>query len=212
MRRILLPVLVIGVILLGACGAPSAPPVELPTTPPPTEEEPDYTSWIAWQLKELNQTMIQLLSPVVGVTKTEVFSFVICFNAEGQPIHEFGLPASTFLEAKTHINNAYWLTNKSKLPDEVWARDVSTEEIVEEVSEALALLNLQVSYSCSWQEDEVKRITETGYPSAYLPPSEGGFIRGLSEICDTYREELSRMISKLELILSRLPSTTGAEG
>jgi len=49
MKRILLPVLVIGVLLLGACGAPStAPPTEAPSAAPPAEqstppEEPEPT-------------------------------------------------------------------------------------------------------------------------------------------------------------------------
>jgi len=38
MKRVLLPILVIGILLLSACAAPSAPPAEAPPTPPPTEE------------------------------------------------------------------------------------------------------------------------------------------------------------------------------
>ena len=39
MKRILLPILVIGILLLSACGAPAtAPPVEAPPTPPPAEQ------------------------------------------------------------------------------------------------------------------------------------------------------------------------------
>ena len=39
MKRILLPILVIGILLLSACGAPTtAPPTEAPPSPPPTEQ------------------------------------------------------------------------------------------------------------------------------------------------------------------------------
>jgi len=39
MKRILLSILVVGVLLLSACGAPTtAPPTEAPPTPPPTEQ------------------------------------------------------------------------------------------------------------------------------------------------------------------------------
>lgn len=39
MKRILLPIVVIGILLLSACGAPAtAPPAEAPSAPPPTEQ------------------------------------------------------------------------------------------------------------------------------------------------------------------------------
>jgi hypothetical protein len=50
MKRILLPILVIGILLLSACGSPStaptteAPPATSPTGPPATSEEPEPTS------------------------------------------------------------------------------------------------------------------------------------------------------------------------
>lgn len=47
MKRILLSILVIGVLFLSACGAPTtAPPAEAPPTPPPTEQQ-NYTLTIS---------------------------------------------------------------------------------------------------------------------------------------------------------------------
>jgi hypothetical protein len=218
MKRILLPILIIGVLLLGACGAP---PAETQPPPPPAEEAPDYTAWIALQLKDLNQAMIQFISSDSNYRiLTRVYD-----EEEGEVlVHEFGVPAGgswwwtvpvpafCFQEAKTHVNNAYWLTNKNKLPDEVKERDVSTGEIVEEVSAALDLLKLQVEYSYSWQENSIKWITEAAGSVPNSPPEvqpdKEMAIRSLIGVYDDYREELSKMISKLELILSRLPSTT----
>jgi len=223
MKRILLSILVIGVILISACGAPAEAPAPLPPATEP-EESPDYTPWIASQLRDLNQAIIQLIgSDANYIIYTRVYS-----EEQGEVlVHEFTfylgswyytIPVSAiaFSEAKTHINNAYWLTNEGKLPDEVWVRDVSPDEIAEEVSEALTLLKLQVSSSYSWQEDNIKGITESTSPSPSLPPdlqpNKEKAIQSLTEIYDDYREELSKMIGKLELILSRLPSTTTTEG
>jgi hypothetical protein len=226
MRRILLPILVIGVLLFGACGAP---PVEAPPTPPPPvtepEEPPDYTPWIASQLKDLNQAIINLISLNSNYNiVTRVYD-----EEQGEVlVHEFTVPAGAgglfgtfpvsafyFQEAKTHINNAYWLTNKSKLPDEVKERDVSTDEVAKEVSEALSLLKQQVSSSYDWQEYDIEWIKESPGPSPTLPqelqPNKEMTIGYLSRVYDNYREELSKMISELELILSRLTSTTSPE-
>jgi len=224
MKKVLLSILVMGVILVGACGTTTTPSTGTqPDTEP--EEAPDYTSWIAWQLKELNQAMIQLVSEDSDyVIRTRVYS-----EEEGEVlVHEFAVPAGGggwwwtfpvpafyFQEAKTHINNAYWLTNEGKLSGEVWARDVSPDEVAEEVSEALDLLKLQVEFSYSWQEDNIQWITESTSPSPGLPPNiqvnKETTIQNLAKVYDDYREELSEVISKLELILSRLSSTTNAE-
>jgi len=226
MKRILLPVLVIGVLLLGACGAPTTPSTG---TPPDTEPEeaPDYTAWIASQLRDLNQAMIQLVSEDSDyVISTRVYS-----EEEGEVlVHEFTayagswyytipVSATAFSEAKTHVFNAYCLMNYGVLPSEMSAREHSANEIIREVSsevsEALTLLKLQVESSYVWQEDNVKWIMESTSLSPSLPPNiqpdKEMAIQSLTGIYDDYREELSKMISKLELILSRLPSTTNAE-
>jgi hypothetical protein len=220
MKRILLPLLVMGVLLLGACGAP---PAEAPPPPPPTEAEepPVNPAWIASQLRDLNQAVLQFIN---SDSNYRILTRVYDEEVGEVVVHEFGVsagagwwwtfpvPAFYLQEAKTHINNAYWLTNESKLPDEVRERDVSTEEIVEEVSAALELLKLQVEYSYSWQEDSIKWIRETADPVPNSPPEvqpdKEVTIGYLSRVYDDYREELSEMISKLELILSKLPSTT----
>jgi hypothetical protein len=234
MKRILLSVLVIGVLLLGACGAP---PAETPPPPPPAEQPPDYTAWIATQLRDLNQAMIQFVSSFNFNYKINKFMVdtgswwgtrVYSEEQEGVFVHEFMVdaggsysvtfvvPASAFCEAKTHINNAYWLTNKSKLPDEVWARDVNADEVAKEVSEALTLLKQQVSSSYQWQEDNIKWITESPTPEPNRPPelqpNRERAIQNLTEVYDDYREELSKVITRLELVLSRLTGTTSAGG
>ena len=43
MKRTLLSILIIGFLLLSACGAPAAPPAEAPPTPPPAEEPTPIT-------------------------------------------------------------------------------------------------------------------------------------------------------------------------
>ena len=117
------------------------------------------------------------------------------------------LPASSVHDARTHINNAYWLTNKSRLPDETIERDVSPHEIVREVSGALTLLEWQVASSYSWQESHTENLRErTGQlKTAARQLDEELTIRNLNEIYDEYREELAKLITKLELVLSRLP-------
>ena len=221
MKRILLPVLVIGVLLLGACGAP---PAETPPPPPPAEEPVDYTAWIAIQLKDLNQAMINFVSfDSSYAIHTRVYSeeqgevLVHEFNAyAGNWYYIIPVNATALTEAKTHIDNAYCLTNEGKLPGEVWARDVSPDEIAGEVSQALTLLDLQVSSSYSWQEDNIQWIMESTSGSPGLPPdlqpNKEKAVQSLTEVFDDYREELSKMVGKLELVLSRLTGTATIEG
>jgi hypothetical protein len=229
MKRILLSILLIGVLLLGACSAPPPPP-ETPSTPPPAEPEelPLNPSWITSQVGDLNQAMIQLISfDSDYAIHTRVYS-----EEQGEIlVHEFvalagnwyytiPVNATALAEAKTHIENAHCLMKYGVLPSEVEAHERSLNEIIREVSselsEALTLLKLQEESSYSWQEDAAKWITESTSDSPGLPPdlqpNKEKAIQSLSGIFRDYREELSKMINKLELILSRLPSTPSLEG
>jgi len=217
MKRILLPALLIGILLLSACDTTSEistlSPGATETSEP--EEAPDYTRWIASELQSLNQAMIQFTSEYPILTRVydeeegEVLIHQLRVTAGGSWYMTSSIPASAIYEAKTHIHNAYWLTNKGRLPSEIMARDVSTDEITREVSDAINLLEQQVSYSYSWQGADIEWITEATSPRPGLTAGQVNWedaIQNLTEFYDNYREELSRIIPKLELILSRLPS------
>ena len=227
MKRILLPALLIGILLLSACGTTSeiSTPTPGATEPSEPEETPDYTSWIAGELRNLNQDMLQFTStyPIFRrVYDEEEGSYKRIDEIEGGEevlVREvtvaipgywqitFWDPALAVSEGQMHINNAYWLTNEGKLPDEVMARDVSTDEITQEVSDAINLLEWEVSYSYSYQESHIEWINDpANLIMPTIPPDRETIIRNLMERYDDYQEELSEMIAKLELILSRLPS------
>lgn len=215
MKRILLPALLIGILLLSACGGlTTAPGAETAPEPAPeSEEAPDYTRWIASELQSLNQAMLQF------ATTYPIFPHVFDEEVGEVLVHKFTIsgagywyffsyaPATSVSEAKTHIENAYWLTNKGKLPDEAMARDVRTDEITQEVSDAINLLEQQVSYSYSYQADLNEWVNDpANITLPTIQPNKETMILDIAEICDEYRAELSKIIPKLELILSRLPS------
>ena len=221
MKRILLPALLIGVLLLNACGTSSeiSTPTPGATEPSESEEAPDYTRWIAAELSNLNQAMLQfatkypILTRVYDEEEGEVLIHKLRVTAGGSWYMISYMPAFDIYEAKTHIHNAYWLTNEGKLPDEVMARDVSTDEITQEVSQAINHLELQVSYSYSSQEADIEWITEATSPRPELTTAgqvnREAALRNLTEVYDDYREELSKIIPKLDLILSRLQISDG---
>jgi len=267
-KRILLSILIIGIFLLSACGAPtytlstSVSPSGTGSVSPPSgqyeegsqatltatpasgytfdywsgdasgssatititmdsnksitahfEEPPDYTPWIASELRSLNQAMIQfattypILTRVDDEEEGEILVHKFTFGTGGNWGMVSWVSAVNISEAKTHIENAYYLTNKSKLPSEVGPRDVSADEITQEVSEAISLLELQLSYSYSWEESNIEWAGESTNPEINREST----FRDILEHYDEYREEVSKVITKLELILSRLPSATNVE-
>ncbi|GEM_PF-5287390 len=217
MRRLILAVLVISVILLGACVEPaSAPPTPSPTPTPETtpepmpapapepepEESPENMRWVASQLRDLHNTMPSLITKYPIVTFEENLIHEFRFIAGGWALY-YRMSAVNVSQAKAHIDNAYWLTNKSRLPDETKPRDVSVYEINAEVVKAISLLEKQVPYSYTCQEDFIKWVREIG--TAEIQRHAENVITDIMEFYDEYREELSRVITKLELIQSRLP-------
>ncbi len=217
MRRLILAVLVISVVLLGACVEPaSAPPTPSPTptpetTPEPTptpvpepesEESPENMRWVASQLRDLHNTMPSLTTKYPIVTFEDYLIHNCCFIAGGWRL-TYRVLAANVSQAKTHIDNAYWLTNKSRLSDETKPRDVSIYEINAEVVKAISLLENQVSYSYTCQEDCIEWVREIG--TAEIQQHAESVITDIMEFYDEYREELSKVITKLELIQSRLP-------
>lgn len=214
MRRLILAVLVISVVLLGACVEPaSAPPASNSTTTPeiePTpepepEESPVNMPFVAGTLRDLHHAMPNLLTkyPIVTISRPweEYLVHEFTFGRGGNWVMISRVLAVNVSEAKTHIDNAYCLTNKSKLPDEIRERDVSTDEITLEVDQAIILLEQQVSYSYSWQESDIEWARESTNPEINR---ESTFL-DIIESYDEYREELSKVITKLELVLSKLP-------
>ena len=227
MKRLLL-ILLIGSLSLSACPAPTTAPeaettpatpaVERPSeqvaTEPEPQEVPDYTNWIATELMNLNQALKKFTDRTLGYTlhasvwdeeeKTfkpaayHEFVYVV-----GGPIFQMvsHVPAFALAEAITHIENAYYLTNKSRLPSEIEARDVRADEITQEVSKALTSLQLQVHYIDEEKESSVESARQSADP--YINSESN--IRNITEYCDEYREKLSKIITRLELILSRLP-------
>ena len=223
MRRLILAVLVISVILLGACVEPaSAPstsnstitPETEPAPEPEPEESPVSMPFVASELRNLNNAMATLTSwpKYILYPRDDSWEHWLNVWSLGEAGCGYGwtMPASNIFEARAHIGNAYWLTNKSRLPGEVTMRDIYTDEITQEVNEAKMLLEQQVSYSYSHQDAETKWIIENKIPSQIG----GGFltqakkeviIENLNDIYIEYREELSRVITRLELVLSKLP-------
>jgi len=215
MRRLILAVLIISAVLLVACVEPApAPPTPSPTPTPETtpepmptpaqllkpEESPENIRWIASQLRDLHHTMSNLVTkyPIVTWEDYLIHEFVL---GRGGWVMVSRVPAVNVSDAKTHIKNAYYLTNEGKLPDETKPRDVTTGEITLEVNQAMTLLEQQVSYSYSWQESDIKWAKESTNPEIN---TESTFL-DIIEFYDEYREELTKVITKLELILSRLP-------
>ena len=217
MRRLILAVLVISVVLLGACVEPApAPPTPSPIPTPETapepmpapapepelEESPENMRWIASQLRDLHNTMPNLTTKYPIVTWEDYLIHEFRFTA-GSWVLTYRMSAVRVSQAKTHIDNAYCLTNESKLPDEIKPRDVSVYEINAEVVKAISLLEAQVPYSYSCQEDFIKWVREI--PTAEIQRHVESVITDVMEFYDEYREGLSRVITKLELIQSRLP-------
>lgn len=221
MRRLILAVLIISAVSLVACAPASAPeptpeptpapepePVAEPTpepTPPPAqplkpEESPENIRWIASQLRDLHHTMSNLVTKYPIVTWEDYLIHEFIFG-RGNWMMISRVPAVNVSDAKTHIKNAYYLTNEGKLPDETKPRDVTTGEITLEVNQAMTLLEQQVSYSYSWQESDIKWARESTNPEIN---TESTFL-DIIEFYDEHREELTKVITKLELILSRLP-------
>ncbi len=217
MKRLILVVLIISVVSLGACVEPApAPPTPSPTPTPETAPEPMPTPapepeleeslenrrWIASQLRDLHNTMPNLITKYPIVTWEDYLIHNCCFTAGGWGL-TCPMLAVRVSQAKTHIDNAYCLTNESRLPDETKPRDVSVYEINAEVVKAIILLEKQVSYSYSCQEDCIEWVREI--PTAEIQRHAEYVITDVMEFYDEYREELSRVITKLQLIQSRLP-------
>lgn len=219
--------IVLGLTLPSDCTAPEAettpatPAVERPSeqvaTEPEPQEAPDYTNWIAAELRNLNQAIRQLTAGRPGYPiwasvwdeeektfkRLDEEAYHVFVYLVGGPSLEMvsHVPAFALAEAITHIENAYYLTNKSRLPSEIEARDVRADEITQEVSKALTSLQLQVHYINEEKESSVESSRQSADP--YI--NSESTIRRITEYCDEYREKLSKMITKLELILSRLP-------
>jgi len=221
--------IVLGLTLPSVCTEPEAettpatPAVERPseqvaTEPEPEPQEvPDYTNWIVAELGNLNQAVTQLTFGTPGhpihasvwdeeertYKRLDEEAYHEFVYPVGGPILEMvsHVPAFALAEAITHIENAYYLTNESRLPSEIEARDVRADEITQEVSKALTSLQLQVHYIDEEKESSVESARQSADP--YINSESA--IRNITEYCDEYREELSKMITKLELILSRLP-------
>lgn len=225
MRCSMLAVLAIGVALLGACTGVAEGPVDSTTTPETTDEpastsepepEPEESSvnlpFVASELRNLHTAMTSLTSEYILYSRDD--SWVHEFHApsyqEAGCYWDWTMPASNIFEAREHVNNAYWLTNKSRLPGEATKRDVYTGEVLQEVNEAKTLLEQQVSYSYSHQDAEAEWILENPISSRIgsglmTQAKKEIIIENISDVYIDYREALLKVITRLELVQSRLP-------
>ena len=188
---------------------PSPPPTpsQPPAQPPKSEESPENMRWIASELSEVHHAMPNLIAKYPIVTRNDLLVHEFTFGRGGSWGMIAQMSAVNVSEAKTHIENAHCLTNESKLPTEVRPRDVNTDEIIPEVEKAIILLKQQVSYSYSYQEGAIKWARESTNPEISMEST----IRDIMEFYNKYREELSKVITRLELILARLPKAIDVE-
>ena len=117
--------------------------------------------------------------------------------------------------ARTHIANAKSLSTRGCLPAEQVSREVSPEEMAHELEASMSLLQKKVEDTYTQQsriivfvEDFNNRwIQEHGKAYLWFQLSEEDeeiAIRRYIEFFEEYREDLQKVISELESVLSRI--------
>lgn len=190
---------------------PSQPPPAKPPEPlkppevqkpPETEKSPaEIMNWLACDVPDVHVAMLELtskhsLEPHEGVIINKVAG-----GMTGMAYIFHRIPAISVSEAEQHIRIAYSLVKDKRLPGETTSRDVSVQEIALEVSKAFGLLNRQVDDSFLYQEKVIKWYREHDDPEVNREYNVLEVIKHF----DNYRQDVLKVITKLEFILSYCP-------
>ena len=181
---------------------PSAKPLESPEPSEP-EKPADIMPWLACDVPEVQQAVLHLVTKYPIKTHEDVLVHEL--NFKGWFLR---MRAEYVSEARKNIDNAHSLVKDKKAGGEVRPREVSAGEIALEVEKALDNLDKQVSFSFAYQENVIEWAEGQDDPEI---KSESA-IMGLIEAFDNYREEVSKVITKLEFILSYCRSGSQTAG
>lgn len=217
-RRNYLAPLLSGLILLltSSLVACSQPPTAI-EQPPETEEieeskeRPIYVSSLAWELRVeilrqdlsafLKKYPIKHFQPEDEPEAEKVWIHELHFGRGGNYYMLSRIPADNVYQAERHLENASSLLDKGKLPNEVESRPLDKNEVAEELEEAQSLLIEQRASSSTWQKNSIEWAKQPHGSDI----SNEQTIEDIIETYDDYRQRLSKIISKVDYILSELP-------
>ena len=221
MKRLVLAVTVVLVLALGimSCTPTTESDITTPTDGQEPEETPLDVNWTADRVRILSNGLDDLYGKYISRIVDDELSFEISLKM-AVPAGLTGFPSYltrfsvAYLEsAITHVANAESLLTRGRLPTEQVSREVTPEEIADELEASMSLLQNRVedtytqqSNIIAWVEDFNNWIQEyVGYSWFQLSEEvEETAIRRYIDFFDEYREDLSSLISEHELILSRM--------
>jgi hypothetical protein len=168
---------------------------------------------IAVDLRTLHSDMVQLATEYPIVTRTT--SVAPPDIIEKNLVHEvtFGtgnwvmqtwIPADKVDLASQHVENAYYLTNKGRLPSEASSRSINTDEIAAELNTALLLLETQITNCQEYKQEDIEWAQDSEFPEINREST----IEAIIEFYADYTEDFGRIVEGIESILSRLPLDT----
>jgi len=224
MKRLILVVTAVLVLVLGiiSCTPAYQSDTDTPiTTPEPEPEEtPLDMHWIAYRTGVLSSELMDFRDKYIvnsfnGELMFQIPVALAIPYTQKLPSYLTHFSIADIESARPHIANAESLSTRGCLPTEQVSREVSPEEIVHELEASMSLLQKKVEdtyiqqsriivfvedfnnwwiqeYGASHSWFQLSKEQEETYNTRYI------------EFFEEYREDLSKLISEHELILSKL--------
>ncbi len=125
-------------------------------------------------------------------------------SLKGTGGYHFVLPISSnnLGEIQQHIENAYYLLEQGRLPNEIQSRQLNKEEVINELQQANVLLVAQSLSVTDYKVDIIQWLEESDDISPAIKEKTSN---EYLDICDDYCQRLSKIVSILDRILTDLP-------
>jgi hypothetical protein len=148
MRRVLLPILVIGILLLNACGAPStAPSTEAPSTPPKQEVELNVGEHATVTYQQIIDTITAAITEDLEVED---------YDYRLRKVEIEDAKINVYFDCHSGVSSGDWIINEGRL----WVRFVAGTGIRDENYDLVGNIystgyDIYVYMWTWWDEDEI---------------------------------------------------------
>ncbi len=183
----------------------SPSPVASPIPSPKPSQEPLNTAWVSTEMQTAKNKIQYILakSPTYydkGLPETPVVIRCDMFGVKGGTYY-WPIQIDGFNGALLHINNAFTLAEKGKLPEEANIRIVKPEELTSEVIQSVAFLGKQKSEIISVETKVVEAIKNS---TDLTPEYQSQCIKNAISYCDDLATQVDQINSRLKIVMETL--------